>query len=112
MWSDSLLILLISTCTAALGEGLSWLLIYRTEKYQKLKIDVEKQSKKRKLLISLFYPHTANLLSICLSHSVNKLLEKIYIPLKLQKWPKYIPKSEAANFLEKYSGLKHFRRFN
>jgi len=46
MWSDTLLIVFISICTALLGEGLTWLLVYRTEKYQKLKTEVEKQSKK------------------------------------------------------------------
>jgi uncharacterized membrane protein (DUF106 family) len=46
MWSDSLLILAISIFTAFLGEGLTWLLVYRTEKYQKLKLDVERQTKK------------------------------------------------------------------
>ena len=48
MWTDCLLILFISVCTAFLGEGLTWLLVYRTEKYQKLKLEVEKQSKRRK----------------------------------------------------------------
>lgn len=28
--------------------GLTWLLVYRTEKYQKLKVEIEKSSKKRK----------------------------------------------------------------
>jgi len=46
MWADSLLILVISICTALLGEGLTWLLVYRTDKYQKLKLDIEKQTKK------------------------------------------------------------------
>lgn len=46
MWSDTLLIVFISICTAFLGEGLTWVLVYRTEKYQKLKGEVEKQSKK------------------------------------------------------------------
>ena len=71
MWADSLLILVISICTAFLGEGLTWLLVYRTDKYQvsrtgmktslpwllikimrpfllkqKLKLDMEKQTKK------------------------------------------------------------------
>ena len=49
MLSDSLLIIFISVFTALLSEGLSWLLIYRTEKYKKLQSEVEKQSKKRKL---------------------------------------------------------------
>lgn len=46
MWSDTLLILFISISTALLGEGLTWLLVYRTEKYQKLKVEVEKQTKR------------------------------------------------------------------
>ena len=29
-----MLILVISVCTALLGEGLTWLLVYRTDKYQ------------------------------------------------------------------------------
>ena len=27
-------------------QGVTWLLVYRTEKYQKLKLEIEKQSKK------------------------------------------------------------------
>eukprot|EP00092_Neocalanus_flemingeri_P027074 GFUD01029360.1.p1 GENE.GFUD01029360.1~~GFUD01029360.1.p1 ORF type:complete len:187 (-),score=58.46 GFUD01029360.1:190-750(-) len=46
MWADTLLILVISICTALLGEGVTWVLVYRTEKYQKLKSEIEKQSKK------------------------------------------------------------------
>ncbi|XP_022234769.1 calcium load-activated calcium channel [Drosophila obscura] len=46
MWSDTILIVFISVCTAFLGEGLTWVLVYRTDKYQKLKTEVEKQSKK------------------------------------------------------------------
>lgn len=53
MWADTLLIVFISICTALLGEGLTWLMVYRTEKYQKLKAEVEKQSKKRRY--SFFY---------------------------------------------------------
>lgn len=30
--------------------GLTWLMVYRTEKYQKLKAEVEKQSKKREFI--------------------------------------------------------------
>lgn len=48
MWADTLLIVFISICTAFLGEGLTWLMVYRTERYQKLKAEVEKQSKKCK----------------------------------------------------------------
>lgn len=46
MWADTLLIVFISICTALLGEGLTWLMVYRTEKYQKLKAEVERQSKR------------------------------------------------------------------
>lgn len=46
MWGDALLILGISICTAFLGEGLTWLMVYRTEKYQRLKNDIERQTKK------------------------------------------------------------------
>ncbi|XP_055319363.1 calcium load-activated calcium channel [Sitodiplosis mosellana] len=46
MWSDTVLIIFISLCTAFLGEGLTWLLVYRTDKFQKLKTEIEKQSKK------------------------------------------------------------------
>lgn len=34
-----------------LSSGITWVLVYRTEKYKKLKAEVEKQSKKRKYLI-------------------------------------------------------------
>lgn len=46
MLVDCLLIVFISICTALLGEGLTWLMVYRTDKYKKLKSEVEKQSKK------------------------------------------------------------------
>merc|ERR1712109_193729 len=46
MWADTILILVISICTALLGEGVTWALVYRTEKYQKLKLDIERQTKK------------------------------------------------------------------
>ncbi|XP_064649645.1 calcium load-activated calcium channel-like [Lineus longissimus] len=46
MFADTILIVFISICTALLGEGLTWLLVYRTETYQKLKAEVDKQSKK------------------------------------------------------------------
>ena len=41
-----MLILLISVFTALLGEGLTWLLVYRTDQYQKLKVEIERQTKK------------------------------------------------------------------
>jgi len=46
MWQDPLIIVFISVFTALLGEGLTWALVYRTPKYQRLKMEVEKQSKK------------------------------------------------------------------
>lgn len=46
MIADTLLILFISIATALLGEGMTWLLVYRTDKYKKLKTEVERQSKK------------------------------------------------------------------
>ncbi|XP_076053834.1 calcium load-activated calcium channel [Oratosquilla oratoria] len=46
MWADTLFIVFISICTAFFGEGLTWLLVYRTEKYQKLKAEVERQCKR------------------------------------------------------------------
>ncbi|XP_059487770.1 calcium load-activated calcium channel [Neocloeon triangulifer] len=46
MWEDTILIVFISIFTALLGEGLTWYMVYRTEKYQKLKTEVERQSKK------------------------------------------------------------------
>lgn len=46
MLYDSLLIICISVSTALLAEGFTWLMVYRTEKYQRLKSDIEKQSKR------------------------------------------------------------------
>jgi len=46
MWVDAVFTLFISVCTALFGEGLTWLLVYRTEKYQRLKTEVERQAKK------------------------------------------------------------------
>ena len=46
MWGNVLLVLGISIFTALLGEGLTWLLVYRTEKYQRMKLNIERQSKK------------------------------------------------------------------
>lgn len=52
--SDSLLIVAISLFTAFLGEGVTYVLVYRTEKYQKLKVEIEKQTKKCKERIISF----------------------------------------------------------
>lgn len=45
--ADSLLIVGISLFTAFLGEAVTWFLVYRTEKYVKLKAEIEKQTRKR-----------------------------------------------------------------
>jgi uncharacterized membrane protein (DUF106 family) len=46
MWGDTILILIISIITAFFGEGVTWAMVYRTDKYQKLKQEVERQCKK------------------------------------------------------------------
>jgi hypothetical protein len=43
---DALFIVGISLFTAFLGEGVTYLLVYRTEQYKKLKLEVEKFTKK------------------------------------------------------------------
>lgn len=50
---DALFIIGISLFTAFLGEGLTYLLVYRTETYKKLKLEIEKQTKKCKNLEKL-----------------------------------------------------------
>lgn len=79
--SDPLLILGISIFTALLGEGLTWLLVYRTEKYQKLKTEVDKQSKKCKFSLRSFcrlYGSFPSSFSNCCSsfHPIVLLVEK------------------------------------
>eukprot|EP00794_Sanderia_malayensis_P015834 gene15834-17430_t len=46
MIEDTILILFVAVLTALFSEGLTYLLIYRTEKYKKLTAEVEKHSKK------------------------------------------------------------------
>jgi len=46
MLVDLFLIFLASCLSALIGEGLSWLLIYRTESYQKLQSTIDKTTKK------------------------------------------------------------------
>ncbi|XP_054158061.1 calcium load-activated calcium channel-like [Oppia nitens] len=46
MWTDGVLIVFISIFTALLGEGLTWLMVYRTDKYKRLKAEVERQCKR------------------------------------------------------------------
>lgn len=40
--------------------GLTWLLVYRTEKYQKLRIEIEKSSKKREFFNFSSYTEYSN----------------------------------------------------
>jgi hypothetical protein len=51
MWADSMLILLISVFTALLGEGLTWLLVYRTDKYQVCLSTATPDHYKKRLLV-------------------------------------------------------------
>ncbi|KAM7542636.1 hypothetical protein Aperf_G00000005602 [Anoplocephala perfoliata] len=46
MLEDTLSIIFVSLFTAFLGEGVTWLLVYRTDKYKKLQLEVDKHSKK------------------------------------------------------------------
>ena len=46
MFSDALLIIFIAFCTALLGEGLTYLLVYRSDEYKRLKDTVERKTKK------------------------------------------------------------------
>ncbi|TMS40100.1 hypothetical protein L596_006522 [Steinernema carpocapsae] len=46
MYSDCILIIFIAIFTALLGEGLTYVLVYRSEQYQKLKAEMERKTKK------------------------------------------------------------------
>jgi len=46
MLEDSLLIVFLSCLTVSIAEGLTFMFVYRTPKYKKLKMEVDKQSKK------------------------------------------------------------------
>ncbi|VDO73888.1 unnamed protein product [Heligmosomoides polygyrus] len=46
MLSDCLLIIAIALCTALAGEGLTYLLVYRSDQYKRLKAEMEKKTKK------------------------------------------------------------------
>ncbi|KAL5727666.1 hypothetical protein ACHQM5_000835 [Ranunculus cassubicifolius] len=45
-YSDSLIVVFISICTAFLCEAISWILIYRTSSYKSLRSSIDKASKK------------------------------------------------------------------
>lgn len=57
---DALFIIGISLFTAFFGEGLTYLLVYRTDTYKKLKLEIEKQTKKCKWT----YKIVANLINV------------------------------------------------
>ncbi|CAB3410923.1 unnamed protein product [Caenorhabditis bovis] len=46
MLSDCILIICIAFGTALAGEGITWLLVYRSEQYKRLKADMDKKTKK------------------------------------------------------------------
>jgi len=46
MVGDAVLIIFIAICTALLGEGLTYVLVYRSDKYKRLKTDIEKKTKR------------------------------------------------------------------
>jgi predicted nucleic acid-binding Zn-ribbon protein len=46
MYADALLIVVISIITALLSEAITWVLVYRTDTYKRLKASIEKQSKR------------------------------------------------------------------
>mmetsp|Transcript_9690 Transcript_9690/g.16811 ORF Transcript_9690/g.16811 Transcript_9690/m.16811 type:complete len:178 (+) Transcript_9690:71-604(+) len=46
MYEDALLIIAVSIGSALFAEGISWLLIYRTDRYKKLKAEIDKTNKK------------------------------------------------------------------
>ncbi|KAK5977884.1 B5 domain-containing protein [Trichostrongylus colubriformis] len=46
MLSDCLLIIAIAFCTALAGEGLTYLLVYRSEQYKRLKTEMERKTKR------------------------------------------------------------------
>ncbi|GMT12663.1 hypothetical protein PFISCL1PPCAC_5831, partial [Pristionchus fissidentatus] len=46
MLADALLVVAIAFCTALLGEGLTWVMVYRHDEYKRLKSEMEKRQKK------------------------------------------------------------------
>lgn len=46
MYNDAVLIIFIALFTALLGEGLTWILVYRSEEYKRLKFSMERKTKK------------------------------------------------------------------
>lgn len=51
MWViDGVVTVFLAVCSAAVAEGITWLLMYRTERYIKLNSEIKKQSKRGKCL--------------------------------------------------------------
>ncbi|CDW56922.1 DUF106 domain containing protein [Trichuris trichiura] len=46
MFESSICIVFIATCTAVLGEALTYLIVYRNDRYKRLKSELERQSKR------------------------------------------------------------------
>ena len=46
MFGDAILIIVIALCTALLGEGLTYVLVYRSDEYKRLKLSMERKTKK------------------------------------------------------------------
>lgn len=46
MYADAVLIIVIAFCTALLGEGLTYVLVYRSDEYKRLKQSMERKTKK------------------------------------------------------------------
>lgn len=46
MYADTLLIIFIAVCTALLGELLTYVLVYRSDQYKRLKSEMERKTKK------------------------------------------------------------------
>ncbi|CAN6455410.1 unnamed protein product [Victoria cruziana] len=49
-YSDSLVVVGVSVCTAFLCEGIAWLLIYRTSSYKSLRSSIDKAAKKLEVM--------------------------------------------------------------
>lgn len=46
MYSDCVLIIFIAICTALVGEALTYVLVYRSDQYKRLKNEMERKTKK------------------------------------------------------------------
>lgn len=60
MYSDCLLIIFIATCTALVGEALTYVLVYRSEQYKRLKNEMERKTKKLERKVGFRFWTTIN----------------------------------------------------